>query len=161
MMKYLITLSLVLFCLVSVLSSCKKNKEASATNNSVVEKPMKVKEQKKMAKSVVVDPLYRAKQAESFKLLESNINGDNLILLVQYGGGCETHQWELKTTGAYAKSMPPQITLNLEHNANGDMCRALLTDTLEFNVEKIRYNGSFELDIKILGYENQAVRYKY
>jgi len=116
----------------------------------------------KEAISVVeIDPTYKNIKTDSFTLLESNVEGDNLILLVQYGGGCEEHEWKLKTNGAYAKSLPPQITLNLEHNANGDMCRALLTDTLEFNLEPVRYPGTLELDVRILGYEKQVNRYTY
>lgn len=116
----------------------------------------------KEAISVVeIDPTYKNIKTDSFTLLESSLEGDNLILLVQYGGGCREHEWKLKTNGAYAKSLPPQITLNLEHNANSDMCRALVTDTLEFNLEPLRYPGNLQLDVRILGYEKQVNRYTY
>ena len=116
----------------------------------------------KEAISVVeMDPTYKNIKTDSFTLLESSLEGDNLILLVQYGGGCREHEWKLKTNGAYAKSLPPQITLNLEHNANSDMCRALVTDTLEFNLEPLRYPGNLQLDVRILGYEKQVNRYTY
>ena len=116
----------------------------------------------KEAISVVeMDPTYKNIKTDSFTLLESSLEGDNLILLVQYGGWWREHEWKLKTNGAYAKSLPPQITLNLEHNANSDMCRALVTDTLEFNLEPLRYPGNLQLDVRILGYEKQVNRYTY
>lgn len=118
-------------------------------------------DQTEMISIVEIDPTYKNIKTDSFRLLESNVEGDNLILLVQYGGGCEAHEWKLKTNGAYAKSLPPKITLNLEHNANGDRCRALLTDTIEFNLEPVRYLGTLELDVRILGYEKQENRYRY
>ncbi len=133
--------------------------------NETVEAAKEKKAESKMPKKTIpeveVDPTYTPQETDSFTLLESSIEGDNLILLVRYGGGCEEHVWNLKTNGAYAKSMPPQITLNLEHNANRDMCRALLTDTLEFNLKPIRYNGSLELDVKLFGFPDRKMRYHY
>ncbi|GEM_PF-609187 len=118
-------------------------------------------EKESKVQNVIVDPTYMAKSTDNFTLLESNLHGDILTLLVQYGGGCETHAWALKTNGAYAKSLPPQITLNLEHNANGDMCRALLTDTLEFDLSAIKYPGTFQLMVKLKDFEKHTITYKY
>ncbi len=147
--------------LVLIQVSCQKKKSAQATEQSVSEEVTNVPEPKSNAQSVIVDQTYRHQITDSFTLLESNLNGDVLELLVQYGGGCEDHMWKLITNGAYAKSMPPQITLSLEHNANGDMCRALLRDTLEFNLNEIRYPGSFNLMVKIHDYEKQSIMYNY
>jgi len=145
--------------LILISSSCNERREMK---KSAADQTETINTKEKEAISVVeIDPTYKNIKTDSFTLLESNVEGDNLILLVQYGGGCEEHEWKLKTNGAYAKSLPPQITLNLEHNANGDMCRALLTDTLEFNLEPVRYPGTLELDVRILGYEKQVNRYTY
>jgi len=110
---------------------------------------------------VVITPGYKPKTTDSFTLLETSMKGDNLIMLVQYGGGCQDHEWNLVTNGAYAKSLPPQITVNLEHNANGDMCRALLRDTLEFEIAELKYPGSMELIIKPYNFEDKSVKYRY
>jgi len=145
--------------LILISSSCNERREMK---KSAADQTETINTKEKEAISVVeIDPTYKNIKTDSFTLLESNVEGDNLILLVQYGGRCEEHEWKLKTNGAYAKSLPPQITLNLEHNANGDMCRALLTDTLEFNLEPVRYPGTLELDVRILGYEKQVNRYTY
>ncbi|HCY45715.1 MAG TPA: hypothetical protein DHU89_03460 [Flavobacteriales bacterium] len=145
--------------LILISSSCNKRREMK---KSPADQTETINTKEKEAISVVeMDPTYKNIKTDSFTLLESSLEGDNLILLVQYGGGCREHEWKLKTNGAYAKSLPPQITLNLEHNANSDMCRALVTDTLEFNLEPLRYPGNLQLDVRILGYEKQVNRYTY
>lgn len=158
-MKRLKVALVLVGALIMISSSCNKRREMK---KSPADQTETINTKEKEAISVVeIDPTYKNIKTDSFTLLESNVEGDNLILLVQYGGGCEEHEWKLKTNGAYAKSLPPQITLNLEHNANGDMCRALLTDTLEFNIKPVRYPSTLELDVRILGYEKQVNRYTY
>jgi hypothetical protein len=38
------------------------------------------------------------------------------------------------------KSDPPQVSLVLSHDANGDMCRALLSERLQFDLSTILDN---------------------
>ncbi len=150
-MKRLKGALIIVGALIIISSSCKMRGEMKKS----------LADQTEMISILEIDPTYKNIKTDSFRLLESNVEGDNLILLVQYGGGCREHEWKLKTNGAYAKSLPPQITLNLEHNANSDMCRALVTDTLKFNLEPLRYPGNLELYVRILGYEKQVNRYTY
>ena len=160
-MKELKLVLIVIGSLIIISYSCKKRKEVKKYS-TVQKETMYTKEKEKNPTQVVeIDPTYKNVKTDSFTLLESNLEGDNLILLVQFGGGCKEHKWKLKTNGAYAKSFPPQITMNLEHNANGDMCRALLRDTLEFNIKPARYPESQELYVRLFGYEKQVNRYKY
>lgn len=160
-MKNLGIILLILSTLIILTMSCKKNKSAQTTNVAPKEQVTEEPKTQSTVQSVIVDRTYVHTASDSFTLLESNLKGDVLKLLVQYGGGCETHNWRLVTDGAYAKSLPPQVTLSLEHNANGDMCRALLRDTLEFNLKEIRYPGSFNLMVKIHDYEKQSIMYTY
>ena len=158
-MKRLKGVLIIVGVLIMISSSCKMRGEMKTSLADQTETINAI--EKETVSIVEIDPTYKNIKTDSFTLLESNVEGDNLILLVQYGGGCEEHEWKLKTNGAYAKSLPPKITLNLEHNANGDRCRALLTDTIEFNLEPVRYLGTLELDVRILGYEKQDNRYTY
>ena len=158
-MKRLKGALIIVGVLIMISSSCKMRGEMKTSLADQTETINAI--EKETVSIVEIDPTCKNIKTDSFRLLESNVEGDNLILLVQYGGGCEEHEWKLKTNGAYAKSLPPKITLNLEHNANGDRCRALLTDTIEFNLEPVRYLGTLELDVRILGYEKQDNRYTY
>ncbi len=64
----------------------------------------------------------------------AGLRGDKLLLSVRYGGGCARHDFQLEWDGAMLESMPPQVVLRLTHNANGDNCRALLSERLEFDL---------------------------
>lgn len=70
----------------------------------------------------------------------AGLKGDRLILDVMYGGGCRTHTFQLNWDGKLLKSNPPQIVLNLSHDANGDTCKALISQRLQFDLSVIIEN---------------------
>jgi hypothetical protein len=57
---------------------------------------------------------------------------DVLTVSVQYSGGCKKHDFQLVWDGTYTKSLPPQISLFLIHNNNGDTCKAIVREELQF-----------------------------
>ena len=67
----------------------------------------------------------------------AGLKGDKLIVDVEYGGGCRQHIFQLNWDGKVLKSNPPQIMLDLSHNAHGDPCRALMFDKLQFDLSVI------------------------
>jgi len=115
---------------------------------------------------IVVNPVkvyanYIMEKNDPYTLLGTRISGDTIFFNVQYGGGCEEHQFTLNTTGAWIKSMPPQLYLYLEHRANNDRCRALLTKEIAFDLSKTRYPGAKEVKLIINDNREQSVVYKY
>jgi hypothetical protein len=80
--------------------------------------------------------------SDPFELLSAAIVGDSLQLIVEYGGGCETHEFGLCWNGLIAESAPPQISLDLIHDANNDSCLALISESLEFDISLARKNLS-------------------
>ncbi|MBL7977127.1 MAG: hypothetical protein JNN12_02215 [Bacteroidetes Order II. Incertae sedis bacterium] len=66
-----------------------------------------------------------------------SLKGHTLTLKVASSGGCRTHVWGLAGSPAIAKSLPPQNNLFLTHNANGDLCEAMLYETLTFDLEPL------------------------
>lgn len=71
-------------------------------------------------------------------IIQAEIKRDILTMTVRYGGGCEDHEFELYWDGLFMESHPLQVRLSLSHNSNGDMCRALLTDELYFDLSLIK-----------------------
>lgn len=63
-------------------------------------------------------------------------NGTTLVIDVSYSGGCEAHDFELIWPEVITMIYPPRYTVILNHNANGDMCEAYLSDTLLFDLSK-------------------------
>ena len=80
--------------------------------------------------------------SDPFEVLAASISGDALGLAVEYGGGCETHEFALCWDGLIAESAPPQISLNLIHDANNDGCLALVSELLEFDLHLLQENVS-------------------
>jgi hypothetical protein len=68
------------------------------------------------------------------KIISASIQNDMLELQVQYGGGCKEHFFKLIISEGIEKSNPPQTTFFLSHNANGDSCKALISEDLRFNI---------------------------
>ena len=71
-------------------------------------------------------------------ILAAGIEGDTIELSVRYGGGCEDHDFTLLAGRAFMESFPLQADVRLSHNANGDLCRALIFKDLQFDLEPLK-----------------------
>lgn len=71
-------------------------------------------------------------------ILRAEIRGDRLLLEVRYGGGCREHRFALAGGGVFMESQPVQTSLRLEHDALGDVCRALVERELSFDLTPLR-----------------------
>jgi hypothetical protein len=80
---------------------------------------------------------YDKLKMDGFRLDSDYVEGDTIRLKVSYGGGCRIHEfklWKLPTIPG-----PNQKTeLLLDHDSNGDMCEAWITEWLEFSLKPIR-----------------------
>ena len=68
----------------------------------------------------------------------ASITDDTLSLDVSYGGGCETHTFQICWDGSFAESAPVQVWLELWHDAAGDGCEAELSETLTFDLTPLK-----------------------
>ena len=97
---------------------------------------------------------------DGYTLNNLAVTGDVLEISVSYGGGCETHGFQLCWDGAFMESNPVQAALALGHDANDDACDAYLTETLSFGLEPLKqawidgYGGSTGTIIIDLGSES-------
>lgn len=66
------------------------------------------------------------------------IEHDTLAITLSYSGGCEDHEFTLVASDAFAESYPVQLDVSLAHEANGDRCRAYLTETYGFDLTPIK-----------------------
>ncbi len=72
----------------------------------------------------------------------AGLKGDKLIIDVIHSGGCRQHTFQLDWDGSFLKSNPAQAVLRLSHNANGDTCKALIRERLQFDLSVIIENPS-------------------
>ena len=75
--------------------------------------------------------------SDPFVLKSVKINRDSLTMSinVSYAGGCEKHQFSLIWPDAIILIYPPNFSVILNHNANGDMCEAWLSETLVIDLQ--------------------------
>ena len=74
----------------------------------------------------------------SFFMEPISTDGDKLLIHVRYGGGCKNHSFQLNWDGEIMKSQPVQVVLELTHNNNGDTCKALLSETLQYDLSTLQ-----------------------
>lgn len=71
---------------------------------------------------------------DPFMLKSAEIVDDFLRIEVQYSGGCEDHAFTLVWPEVMTMIYPPSFGIELYHDDNGDMCKALPLETLEFDL---------------------------
>jgi hypothetical protein len=72
--------------------------------------------------------------SDDFNINQVATKDDKLTVTVQYTGGCERHDFDLRWDGSYLESFPPQVLMRLVHNSNSDPCEALPTEELKFDM---------------------------
>lgn len=78
-------------------------------------------------------------QFDPFRIVSANMEGDYLKLTVTYGGGCQNHYFVLVWNQL---SMTPFDDVILYHDNHGDMCKALITQKLCYNMKLLRGNST-------------------
>lgn len=97
---------------------------------------------------------------DPFELLDARLDGDALVLLVQYSGGSKAHDFDVLTSGAPTKSLPRQVLLSVNHNGHGDRSRAVVKEERKFDLVPYRDPRNNVVHIRIQGVENVLV-YRY
>jgi hypothetical protein len=139
-----------------ILVGCGTQKEIESVDETAINVDSKPE------KEIIIATLGEPKRSDAITINSARIEGNLMYLIVEYSGGCQEHAFELTGSFAVAKSIPPQRGIQLYHNANGDNCRALITDTLIANIEALAAaptKGS-EIFLNLEGYGKQ-LKYIY
>jgi hypothetical protein len=72
--------------------------------------------------------------------------GDSLVVAVEHGGGCATHDYQLVVSRSWMESFPVQVPARLSHGAHGDACKALIRRELRFSLLPVAdaYRASYQ-----------------
>lgn len=65
------------------------------------------------------------------------IEDDRLVAALRHGGGCGDHEFALFADRGFAKTNPPTIDCRLVHHNLGDLCEAIVADTVCFDLRRI------------------------
>jgi hypothetical protein len=72
------------------------------------------------------------------RIISGTVVGDSIQLVVEHGGGCGRHDYALHGCEATLKTNPPGVPMQFVHDGHGDLCEALLSDTIRFSLEPVR-----------------------
>ena len=108
---------------------------------------------------------YYTNYKDPVSISKAQINADCLELEFSYGGGCAPHDFKLSQLPLFCGTPPvPPMVLEFVHNANGDMCEALLTKKLSYDLSSIQHPDSTSLKFYLRnksGTYNQLFVYQY
>jgi len=72
------------------------------------------------------------------------VDGDCLQIKLSYSGGCQEHTIDLARMHPWTASSTNIPTFEIRHNANGDLCEALFTKELRFDLSPLILEGKKE-----------------
>lgn len=97
--------------------------------------------------------------SDPFELLDARLEGDVLVVRVQYSGGGQ-HDFALVSTGAPTKSFPRQVLLEIRHDSQGDLAKAMITEERTFDLTPYRDHRNNVVHLRIQGVDDVLV-YSY
>lgn len=107
--------------------------------------------------------LFSSIQMASAVIVKDAVVVDNTLLIeVQYGGGCEDHDFELEIDYCL-ESFPVQCPVKVKDvSRNPDYCEALITETLEFDLQEEGFLTSYFSGARLFisGADNKSVDIK-
>ena len=85
---------------------------------------------------------------DRYTINAATLQGDTLTVNVSYSGGCETHEFTLVAEERFLESFPVQLRVSLAHNANGDRCKAWITEAYHFDLTPLKevYQKGYRTD---------------
>lgn len=142
---------IILLAIVNIFATC-SGKKKTAKNDST--KYAEVKD-------VIVDLNFNAPDSNAvFSIEDMKIDGDILQLEVSYSGGCKDHEFKAYFNGMYIKTNPMKAKVFIVHHTNGDNCRALIKQTLRYNLKPVRSGDKGKLII-MLNNTDKTLTYEY
>lgn len=79
---------------------------------------------------------------------EAFVDGDCLQLKISYGGGCKEHTVDLAYMHQWNPGSNDIPTFEIRHDANGDLCEALITKEFRFDLTSLILDGKKEFVLK-------------
>ena len=76
---------------------------------------------------------------DAFTVTSASLDGDELVVGVEYSGGCETHDFVLCWPDqSFQESNPVQVDVELFHEDNDDACDAIETEERRFSLAPVK-----------------------
>ena len=85
--------------------------------------------------------------ADGFDMNDALIEGDELVLSVSYGGGCEEHIFA-GCFSHFTEIEPYMVNIQVGHDSQGDPCRGIMSEERRFSLEILKtvYQSAFGVE---------------
>ena len=127
---WLLKLLLTLF----TIASCQRTEFESEVDNSFTTIPKQGENFQFYTDPNLFFKLKKQSAEDNLQITSVSREGNSFKIIVAYSGGCKKHEVNIVWDGVVKLSNPCKVNLILEHNANGDTCEAMVTDTLDLNI---------------------------
>lgn len=100
---------------------------------------------------------------DSFELKGARIDGMSLMLDVAYSGGCAEHTFAGFTPEVNIAIFPPQITVFVVHDGNGDLCEAYPSETVRLDIQSLvnAFGNEFMLTVQAVNSASDNIMIEY
>lgn len=105
------------------------------------------------SKVLIIDQKIDRYPADALVIKDASIIGDSLTMLVSYSGGCKPHDLKVISNGAMMKSMPPQMNVQVSHDAHEDMCEAMISQDVTVSLEPLKAQAHNGVVILLKGFD--------
>ena len=110
---------------------------------------------------IIIDPeLYNNSPNDDFDFRDIKIDGDCLVVTIEYGGGCGNVEVKLIDAGVVMESNPVQRNLKVSFK-DEDFCKVLLVREFSFDLTPIRTFGENRVLLNISNWNKEGVLYTY
>lgn len=98
-------------------------------------------------------------EGDAFELFAAQIVSDRLVLDVAYSGGCAEHTFGGFTPEVNIAIYPPQITVFVVHDGNGDLCEAYPREEVELDITSLlgAFGGEFTVTIQPIDSSSEGI----
>lgn len=106
-------------------------------------------------KGILVEDFSAYSDNAATKITSVALDQNIMSIGVAYSGGCEEHEFSLIGSRLISKSLPPQRGIMLFHNSNGDNCRELKEETIQFDIKDFQYKEQEEIVLVLDGWKDK------
>ena len=111
-------------------------------------------------KTIILNKDYSLPAEFDYTIESASLTDSILTIDIKYKGGCGEHNFELLFNGMYAKSMPPQAGLYLQHEIKNETCDKEISKKIKFNVNSVKYNNSKTVIIRLSNFSDK-IKFNY
>lgn len=78
-----------------------------------------------------------SQKSDFYTINSASIEGNELLLEIEYSGGCARHDFQFVGSPALSKSLPPQRAVRLIHKNGGDQCESIVYQTIRVDISDL------------------------